>query len=633
MNALSSPPVLEVEQLSVALPIGGRLVPVVTDISLKIAPGQALALVGESGCGKSITALALTGLPPPGAVVSGRIRLEGQDVLSLPPRARRRLAGARIGFAFQEPMTALHPTLTIGAQMSDTLRSHQGLGRRAARERAAELLDQVGIPPSRNILDGYVHQLSGGMRQRVMIAMAVSCGPALLIADEPTTALDVTIQAQVLDLLARMRRQLGLAMLYISHDLGVVADHCDQAIVMYAGDAVERGPARAMLAAPRHPYAAGLVAAIPGKAGLRRLPAIAGQVPALGDWPTGCRFAPRCERADGQCGQRPALADGDVAALLAAAAGAAVSAEPLLLASGLVKHFAQVQAVRGIDITVARGETFGIVGESGSGKSTAARLLLRLIEADAGQIRFQGQDLRALAAEPLRQVRRQMQMVFQDPNGSLNPRMTVAELVEEPMLVHGIGDAAQRRTRALALLDEVSLPAAALQRHPHQFSGGQRQRIAIARALATEPALIVADEPVSALDVSVQAQVLNLLLDLKERHHNTLVFISHDLRVVEFMCDRIAVMYLGEIVEVGPKARLFGAPAHPYTQALLGAVPGHGDRAAVAPLQGEIPSPAAPPSGCGFRTRCPHAHGLCATTAPPLRALADGHLAACHRLA
>ena len=309
MSAVASPVVPDVQRLSVHLQIARKPVPVVTDISLTIAPGEAVALVGESGCGKSITALSLIGLPPPGALVSGAILLEGQDVLALPPQARRRLAGARIGFVFQEPMTALHPKLTIGTQMGDTLRTHQGLSRQAARARAAELLDQVGIPRSRNILDGYVHQLSGGMRQRVMIAMAVSCGPALLIADEPTTALDVTIQAQVLDLLGQMRRQLGLAMLYISHDLGVVADHCDRAIVMYAGDAVERGPARQMLNAPGHPYAAGLVAAIPGKAGLSRLPAIPGQVPALGDWPVGCRFAPRCASADALCDVRPEWAD------------------------------------------------------------------------------------------------------------------------------------------------------------------------------------------------------------------------------------------------------------------------------------------------------------------------------------
>ena len=627
----------------------------VDGVSFHVDEGETLAIVGESGCGKSVTSMSLMRLiaEPPGKI-AGSIRFQGKDLLQLSEREMRAIRGNDISMIFQEPMTSLNPVLTVGRQIGETLRMHQGLDKQAAEARAIEMLTLVGIPePARRVRE-YPHQLSGGMRQRVMIAMALACNPKLLIADEPTTALDVTIQAQILQLMLDLKRRVGAAIVLITHDLGVVAEIAERVMVMYAGRKVEEAPVAELFRSPRHPYTQGLLGAVP-KLGssltgaARRLAEIPGQVPSLKERIEGCVFAGRCALATDLCRQvapgsrREGTPPHRRLPLRAQGGGRGMSA-PLLQVNDLKKHFPVrgglfsrksnwVYAVDGVSFEVERGETLSLVGESGCGKSTVGRAILRLFDITAGQVVLDGQRIDDLSPGGLRSMRRRVQVVFQDPFSSLNPRMRVRDILAEPIRNFGLAkSSAELEAKVAALMDTVRLPRDALGRRPHEFSGGQRQRIGIARALAAEPELIVCDEAVSALDVSVKAQIVNLLQDLQREFGLALLFISHDLAIVEHMTHRVAVMYLGKIVEMAPRQQIFTAPRHPYTRALLSAVPVPEPGAIRNPiiLKGDVPSPINPPSGCRFHTRCPYVFDRCRTEEPELRSTEGGQWVACH---
>ncbi|MFY2949669.1 ABC transporter ATP-binding protein [Achromobacter ruhlandii] len=551
---------IDIQGLNVAFP-GHQAV---NGLDLRIAAGETLALVGESGCGKSTTALALLGLLPRHARASGRILFEGRDLLALPERQRCALRGDRIAMIFQEPMTSLNPVLTLGQQIGEALRLHRGASARAARQRAIELLDLVRVPEPQRRVDDYPHLLSGGQRQRAMIAAAIACEPALLVADEPTTALDVTVQAQILRLLDDLRSALGMGLLLITHDLAVVGDWADRVAVMVNGEKVEEGAAATLLSRPRHPYTQGLLGASlrlddATHYRQRRLPEIRTRLdPASGRPVFGLVTPPRVAAAND-------AAAGDPHPL------------PLMQVRDLRVDYATRQgakrAVDGVSFQIAAGETLGLVGESGCGKSTLSRTLVRLLAPAAGQILLRGHDTARLDRRGLAAYRQNVQMIFQDPYASLNPRHTVGDILESALRIHHIADRQERRRRIAHMLDAVGLPSGALARYPSEFSGGQRQRIGIARALVLRPSLVICDEPVSALDVSVQAQILNLLVDLKAEFNLSYLFISHDLSVVHYLADRVLVMHAGRIVEEGPNATLWRAPRHPYTRSLIDALP------------------------------------------------------------
>ncbi len=668
----SSIPLLSVTGLGVVLDRGDTDLRPVDGVDLTIAAGETFALLGESGCGKSMTALALTRLlPDSGRIERGEVRLGGEDLLRLPESAMRSVRGGRIGMIFQEPATSLNPVMTVGAQVAEAL-ARQGIRGTQAEVEACRLLEAVGISdPARRLRD-YPFQFSGGMKQRVMIAMALAGRPQLLIADEPTTALDVTIQAQVLDLLAKIQCERGMGMLLITHDLGVVARMAHRVGVMYAGEVVETGPREAFFHAPLHPYARKLFAALPG-AGRRGAPLDAphGAVPALDhDFP-GCRFAERCALAFDRCDdEAPAwhrigeqavrchLYEGvstlhpqPVAGATSAALHRARSAAPVLEVRDLSVHFpvrkgllrrtvGHVRAVDGVSLRLAPGRTLALVGESGCGKTTVGKAVLKLIEPSAGELFLDGENISAYRGEQLHALRCAVQMVFQDPFASLNPRMRVGDIIEEGMVSLDVEpDPRARRGRIDELLECVGLSADMRWRYPHEFSGGQRQRIAMARALAVSPRVIVCDEPTSALDVSVQAQLLNLMRELQAEQGLAYLFITHNLAVVEYLADDVAVMYLGRIVEEGPVDKVLRAPAHPYTRALLAAVPRIGQDALPASRAGvlhepviaaDLPSPLNPPSGCHFHPRCPHATDVCRVSYPPVTELGQGHRFCCH---
>jgi len=660
---------LEVRDLRTVIASAAGSAHAVDGVSLRLRAGETFALVGESGCGKSLTALSLMRLLPDAAAIeSGQVLLQGEDLLALPESRMREVRGARMSIVFQEPGTSLNPVLSVADQLIEVLRRHAAsAGDLTARARA--LLERVGIPDAARRLHEYPFQLSGGMKQRVMIAMALAADPALLIADEPTTALDVTIQAQVLDLLRDLQRSRGMALLLITHDLAVVSEMAQQVAVMYAGQIVETAPRAAFFAAPAHPYSQRLFAALPaGGEGRRRpLATIPGTVPAAGATPAGCRFVERCDRALHAClTQAPELfdiGDGRRVRCHLYAAGAATgqpaaapaptpahegaqadAGAPLLEVEGLRIHYpirkgvfkrviGHVRAVDGVDLRIASHRTLALVGESGCGKTTVGRGILRLQPPDGGRVCFEGEDLATLSAVRLRARRRDLQIIFQDPYASLNPRMRVRDLVAEGIDALALEtDVARREARMDAILAAVGLDAGMKWRYPHEFSGGQRQRVAIARALAVEPRLIVCDEPTSALDVSVQAQILNLLKDLQSRLGLAYLFITHNIAVVAYLAHDVAVMYLGRIVERGGVDQVLEQPAHPYTQALLSAVPrvDPSRRTQVIRLQGELPSPVDPPQGCHFHPRCPHAMARCRSEYPAARTLPSGQVVHCH---
>ena len=721
---------LDVTDLRAQIRLRSKTVRAVDGISFSVAPGETLGLVGESGCGKTMTGMSIMRLLPSGGeIASGRIAFcapglatVGRAAVGLAPidpasidptpidpapidhapidlatvdmKTMQSVRGNQIGMVFQDPMTSLNPTMTIGKQIASPVRLHRGVSKGEAMERAAAMLNLVGMPRPDQRLGDYPHQLSGGLRQRAMIAIALACQPKLLIADEPTTALDVTVQAQILSLLDDLKRKFSMGMVLITHDMGVIAGHTDRVMVMYAGRIVETAPTEALFSHMHHPYTEALLASIPhlDQDKTQRLYSLPGLPPDLTNELAGCRFAPRCHYATDICRERePQLNEGldnhqfachhpintSVEALAMAARSApppratangvygpeaasplvATSAAPGPSAAGeggslnilefvnvskefpvttrglLQRKLGVNHAVTDVTLDVRRRETLGLVGESGCGKTTLGRLAVALETPTAGQVLFEGEDIFALPRGRLRTVRRGLQIMFQDPYSSLDPRMQVGEIIAEPLAVRG--DPPSKRAEAvLRLLDEVGLSRSAMSRYPHEFSGGQRQRVGLARALALNPPLIVADEPVSALDVSIRSQILNLMKGLQASHGLTYVVISHDLSVVRYIADHIAVMYLGKLVEVGPAPDVYSRPAHPYTRALLDAIPVPDPRSEKSKrpiaVQGEMPSAMEPPSGCRFRTRCRRAQDRCALEAPPLVSFGGQHRAACH---
>jgi peptide/nickel transport system ATP-binding protein len=553
-------PVLSVSNLTTSFRVGGDWLNVVNDVSFDIGPRETVAVVGESGSGKSVTAMSIMRLLSPiNSRITGQIAFEGQNLLDLPADAMQAVRGNRIGMILQEPMTSLNPVLKIGRQITEVLMQHRGMSRAAADAEAVRLLDKVRIPSAKSRLSEYPMSFSGGMRQRVVIAIALACEPTLLIADEPTTALDVTIQSQILELIKTLQEEEGMSVLFITHDMGVVAEISDRTVVMFRGEAVETGTTHNIFAGAAHPYTRALLSA----------------VPQLGSM-TGTQRPLRFPLVD--------LQSGETAPVPATVDTVKTDARPVLEVGNLVTRFdrksgffgrvtSRVHAVENISFDLHEGETLALVGESGCGKSTTGRSIIRLAEATGGAIRIGGKDVRRAGRTELANIRRHAQMIFQDPFESLNPRIRIGTAIAEPIIAHGLGTARDVDCRVGDLLERVGLSADMADRFPHEFSGGQRQRVCIARALALEPKLIVADEAVSALDVSVKAQVINLMLDLQERYGLAYLFISHDMAVVERVSHRVAVMYLGEIVEIGPRASVFENPQHDYTKRLIAAVP------------------------------------------------------------
>ena len=678
-GAALNPWLLEVEDLHVHFVTSRGVVRAVEGISYKVKAGETVALVGESGCGKSVSSLAIMRLlaRPAGRIVGGRILFQGRNLLELTEDQMREIRGRDIAMIFQEPMTSLNPVLTIGFQIMEPLLIHLGMSEERARARAVELLKMVGIPDPERRLDQYPHQFSGGMRQRVMIAIALSCNPKLIIADEPTTALDVTIQAQILKLMKDLTRDLGIALVVITHNLGIVARYADRVNVMYAARMAEQGTAADVFAKPLHPYTAGLLRSVPrlDQPRGRKLETIEGLPPNLLEPPPGCRFAPRCPARQDACVQAlpdleevesrrwsaciraremaqvgPAGLGLQSATLLPPQPKALEKEAPLMRVRDLKTYFEvgaglqmlkrakfEVRAVDGLSFEVYRGETLGLVGESGCGKTTVGRTLLRLEQATDGEIVFDNADVTQVQGQALKDYRRKIQVIFQDPYSSLNPRMTIGEIIAEPMRVYRlVPNAKAAREKVAELLTQVGLFEYMAERYPHELSGGQRQRVGIARALAMQPSFIVCDEPVSALDVSIQAQIINLLEDLQQKYQLTFLFIAHDLAVVRHISDRVIVMYLGKVMEIADRDTLYAEPLHPYTRALLDAVPVPDPQIEAKReyrvLGGEVPSPLNPPRGCVFHTRCPLATDECKMAVPELREVRPRHFAACIKL-
>ncbi|HSX73689.1 MAG TPA: ABC transporter ATP-binding protein [Shinella sp.] len=552
MTDAAKRPVLSIENLTTSFKTAEGWRAVIRDINVEVNAGETVAIVGESGSGKSVTALSTMRLLPAGrARCEGRILLEGRDLLQASEAEMRSVRGGTIGMIFQEPMTSLNPVFTIGNQIAEALVLHRDLSWKAAEAEALRLMERVRIPAAKSRLNEYPHKFSGGMRQRVMIAMALACRPKLLIADEPTTALDVTVQAEILHLLRELQREENMGVLFITHDMGVVAEVADRTVVMFRGDMVETGPTAEIFAAPKAVYTKALLASIP-------------RLGTMGDAAAPRRF-PDVDPATGKA------SDGRVTSPVPDGVAPILKVEKLAVRFALPQG--QIHAVEGVSFDLKPGETLALVGESGCGKSTTGRAIMRLVDPSAGSITVDGQDVAKARSRALRAMRRTSQMIFQDPFASLNPRITIGSAIAEPMLAHGLMGRREAKERVAELLQQVGLSAAMADRHPHEFSGGQRQRISIARAIALQPKLIVADEAVSALDVSVKAQVSNLLLDLQEQHRLAYLFISHDMAVVERVSHRVAVMFLGEIVEIGPRAAIFDNPQHAYTRRLISAVP------------------------------------------------------------
>lgn len=663
---MKTPTLLEVNGLKTWFASKDQPFKAVDGIDFSIRQGETFALLGESGCGKSISALSLLRLNPYPAsnIVAGEIKLNGLDLLKLSEAEMESVRGRRVAMIFQEPQSSLNPVLTIGQQIGETLRWHFKLSVQDIQQRSVTLLDAVGIPDPERRLKEYPHQMSGGMKQRVMIAMALAGEPELLIADEPTTALDVTIQAQILDLLKQIQRDTGMAILLITHDLGVAAQMADQVAVMYAGQIVEQADRETFFANPQHPYAQKLFEALPSEQKRdQRLTVIKGNVPPLNQNFIGCRFADRCDYAWEHCHQHepkwiatndtgvrchlydPSVPDTQTKVVKSLHASHLSDVVPsqihALDVRGLKVHFpirkgifqrqvGQVKAVDGVNLTLHNAETLALVGESGCGKTTVGKGILQLVKVTAGEVRFQGKVLNRLSQHELKPYRGQLQIIFQDPFSSMNPRMTVEQIIEEAISATKFRkDPAAMSKYVDSLLERVGLRADIRHRYPHEFSGGQRQRICIARALATEPEVIVCDEPTSALDVSVQAQILNLLRDIQHEFGLSYLFITHNIGVVDYLAHRVAVMYLGRIVEQGTREQVLDSAKHPYTQALLSAVPEIGKQQLQVAVKGELPSPANPPQGCHFHQRCPQVMPICHEHYPPTTVLENGHQVNC----
>jgi peptide/nickel transport system ATP-binding protein len=680
-------PILQVRNLEIKYHTREGILTAIHNASFEVQRGQIVGVVGESGCGKSTVASAVMRLlPPNGEISNGQILFQGEDLTKLNVEEMRQYRGRNLSMIFQDAMTSLNPVFSIEHQMLDAQRAHlapdEDGSEKALRKRAVEMLDRIGIPDAADRIKEYPHQFSGGMRQRIMIAMALLSNPSLLVADEPTSALDVTLEAQILELICGLRDDFDTSLLYITHDLGVIAQICDRVIVMYAGNIVEAGDVLPIFEHPKHPYTQALLRSHPSRRMRgKRLRTIPGVVPSLRDLPPGCKFAPRCRLARVICReQEPDYWQVDQQSVLChsyapkwkgpnaastveeapseprvdAITGAELEPESkpsesvLIKTSGLHKHFrdnvgllgqilgqeaSTVKAVHGVDVAIRKGETLGLVGESGSGKTTLARTILRLTDPTMGKIVVLGKEISELPDREVRPLRSRMQMIFQDPTSSLSPRMKASSLLMEPYVIHNVPESERKDPEELLAM--VGLAPEQLDKYPHQLSGGQARRLGIARALALEPDIIMADEPTAGLDVSVAAGLLNLLKDLRDRLNLTYIIITHNLNVIGFISDRVAVMYLGRIVELADAEALFETPQHPYTEALLSAIPvpdptarGREDRII---LKGEIPSPRNPPSGCPFHPRCRYAEERCREELPELRSLTgNGRLIACH---
>ncbi len=665
--------ILEVKNLKTFFHTGKKIAHAVDGISFNIKAGETLAIVGESGSGKSVSSLSILQLlaRPAGFIAGGEILFEGDDLVRMKMSDLRHIRGNRVSMIFQEPMTALNPVFTVGFQLAEVIQLHQKLTGEALHQRCVEMLDKVGIPSPEARLEDYPHQLSGGMRQRVMIAIALACRPKLLIADEPTTALDVTVQSQIMNLITELREELGTAVLLITHNMGLVQENADEVCVMYAGKIVEHASKKDLFANPKHPYTQLLLKSLPTQK-LRgmRLATIDGMVPRATDFPTGCRFANRCPFAKEACTENTPKAynvgenrtvsclkfddnfkqlwendDSSAEKLLPAPPSVFDPTHKILDVNQLKTWFpirrgffksvvGHVKAVDGVDLDLYRGETLAIVGESGCGKTTVGKTLIHLVPPTGGTAQFDGKvDLVQLSRSKMRPYRSQIQMIFQDPFSSLNPRLMVGEIIMEGMETHHIGkDREERYQLAAQMMKRVGLDPQMMNRYPHQFSGGQRQRIGLARALAVRPELIICDESTSALDISVQAQILNLLKELQSEFNLSYIFITHDLSVVEYISDRIAVMYLGRIVETGTTDEIFNSPKHPYTRALLSAAPQIDPDSGVVKikLDGDVPSPINPPTGCYFHPRCEFATTQCKTDYPQKQSFTSTHCTYCH---
>ncbi|MGW6194674.1 dipeptide ABC transporter ATP-binding protein [Kribbella sp. NPDC055110] len=662
--------VLSIRDLRVEIRTSNGVVRPVDGVTFSVRAGETVGLVGESGSGKTMTGMSvLRLLPDGGSIVGGSIEFDGLELTTLSSNELRRLRGNDIAAVFQDPMTSLNPTRTIGSQLREAYRIHRpGTSVAEANRRAEEVLALVRMPRPKERLRDYPHQLSGGMRQRAMIAIALLCEPRLLIADEPTTALDVSIQAQILELLDELKTRLGMGIILVTHDLGVIARHADKVAVMYGGRIVEEAPTVELFAAPKHRYTQALFESMPTMEldSRRPLASIPGMPPQLIELPPMCRFAPRCRFATDECRTedpesvqvaaghthscfhpRPTeVTDEDLYVEEPVEPRADRGpGRPLVMLESVVKQFRikspepfrprrVLHAVSDVSLHVLEGETLGIVGESGSGKTTVGRMIVGLEQPTSGQVRFDGRDINRLTRAGQRARAGNLQLMFQDSAAALDPRMNVADLIAEPLAVQHIGGRSERRAKVLELIDAVGLPRTAAERRAYEFSGGQRQRIAMARALVLRPKVVVADEPVSALDVSIQAQILNLMRSLQTAYSLTYVVISHDLSLLRYLSDRIGVMYLGKLVELGPSAEVYAAPRHPYTAGLIASVPipdpGRRGEQQKAGLSGEIVSAIDPPSGCRFRTRCPLATDRCAQEEPALDQREGRHAVACH---
>ncbi|MCX7349928.1 MAG: ABC transporter ATP-binding protein [Alphaproteobacteria bacterium] len=670
-----SEPILEISNLHISFFTKLGEIPAVMDFSMKVMPGECMGLVGESGCGKSTVALAIMrDLPGIGRITKGSIKFRGRDMAELSPAELRNIRGSEIAMVYQEPMASLNPTMRVAQQLMEVPLIHEKVSREEARTRAIEMVKAVKLPDPERIMNAYPHQLSGGQQQRIVIAMALLSKPALLLLDEPTTALDVTVEAGIVDLVKDLGKRFGTSMIFVSHNLGLIRETCDRITVMYSGEAVETGNIADVFATMRHPYTQGLFRsiALPGTdKNLRPLTAIPGQLPLPHERPTGCNFGPRCsyfekdrcdtqdivmqevpgdQRHESRC-LRIAEIDWNLVPSRRDTQVAVVAGEPVLEIEHLQKHYhvsaneifgrgerRTVKANEDISFTARAAETVAIVGESGCGKSTLAKVLLGLETATGGRVMLAGQEIEKIGVEKRDTATvSSIQMVFQNPFDTLNPSHTVGSQIMRTLEKFGIGKSiAERRHRMLELLDLVKLPRAFEQRLPRQLSGGQKQRIGVARAFAGNPRVVIADEPMSALDVSVQAAVTELLMDIQRNSRTTMVFISHDLSIVRYLADRVVVMYLGYIVEQGTTDQIFEPPYHPYTDALLSAIPIADPRFTKrrVVLEGDIPSATNPPSGCPFQTRCPRKQqvpeNLCEIQLPPLRDVAAGHQIRCH---